>query len=62
MKNAAKLRDEWRALNVKINNQWNTHHNNTKAGRPSSDEWTKWITELMEYRDSIGAQLTALGQ
>ena len=55
MKNAIKLRDEWRSLNVQINSQLK------RAGKPLNElpdsEWKEWILELIKYRDSITVQI-----
>ena len=51
MKNNIKLRDEWRALNLQISSHLKS------AGKPLNEmpdsEWKNWITELMQYRDSL---------
>ena len=50
-KNSIKLRDEWRALNLQISSHLKS------AGKPLNEmpdsEWKNWITELMQYRDSL---------
>lgn len=51
MINDNKNREEWRALNVQINSQLK------RAGKPLSElpdsEWKTWITELIQYRDTL---------
>ena len=51
MTSSIKIRDEWRALNVEINQQLK------RAGKPLNEmpesEWKNWIIEKMEYRDSL---------
>ena len=50
-KNLRKLEDEWRALNLQISSHLKS------AGKPLNEmpdsEWKNWITELMQYRDSL---------
>lgn len=56
MKTKVKIREEWLALNVQINSQLK------RAGKPLNElpesEWKKWITELIQYRDSLTPQIS----
>ena len=51
-----KKREEWRALNVKINSHLK------RVGKPLSElpetEWKNWIIELIKYRDNLTSQLS----
>ena len=59
MKNVT-VRDEWRKLNLQISNQLRANGVCDHKGKivkslddmPQS-EWKEWITELINYRDSL---------
>lgn len=47
------LREEWRALNLKINSALKTTKQNTTAGYQPSEEYMNWIKSLMNRRDEL---------
>jgi len=52
-----KIRDEWRALNLKIAQHQKTIKQNSAAGQVFSSEYLKWLEDLTEYRDSLTNKL-----
>jgi hypothetical protein len=52
-KNTIVLREEWRALNIKINSTVKAMQTNMKAGYKPSEEFTLWLNQLMARRDEL---------
>ena len=54
-KNQILIREEWRNLNIQINQQLK------RVGKPLSEipesEWKSWITDLMKHRDELTSLL-----
>lgn len=48
-----KLREEWRALNIKISQHQKTIKTNSQCGQIFSDEYLNWINELIQRRDYL---------
>jgi len=53
MKNTIKIREEWRKLNLEIQNIQKVITLNTKAGQKFSEEYLQWVKEKIEYRDNL---------
>jgi len=51
------IRDEWRALNLKIAQHQKTIKQNSAAGQVFSSEYLKWLEDLTKYRDSLTNKL-----
>lgn len=47
------LREEWRALNLKINSLVKTTQQNMKAGYQPTEEFKEWLNQLMARRDEL---------
>ena len=52
-----KLRDQWRKLNLEINQIWNALNNNMKAGYKPSEEYMQWVNDKMKLRDELTLQI-----
>jgi hypothetical protein len=48
-----KLREEWRALNLKISQHQKTIKTNSASGQIFSDEYLTWVNELICRRDYL---------
>jgi len=53
MKNIIKIREEWRKLNLEIQQIQRVIALNTKAGQKFSEEYLQWVKEKIEYRDNL---------
>jgi regulator of replication initiation timing len=53
MKNKIKIREEWRKLNLEIQNIQKVITLNTKAGQKFSEEYLQWVKEKIQYRDNL---------
>jgi|LakMenE01Jun11ns_1017448.scaffolds.fasta_scaffold9110582_2 hypothetical protein len=53
MKNIIKIREEWRKLNLEIQQIQRVIALNTKAGQNFSEEYLQWVKEKIEYRDNL---------
>jgi hypothetical protein len=53
MTNTIKIREEWRKLNLEIQQIQKVIALNTKAGQKFSQEYLQWVKEKIEYRDSL---------
>jgi hypothetical protein len=53
MKNIIKIREEWRKLNLEIQQIQRVIALNTKAGQKFSEEYLQWVKEKIEYRDYL---------
>ena len=57
MKNNIKLREEWRELNLKITQIQKVISQNTKAGQVFTEEYLKWVNDLINRRDYLTTQI-----
>jgi len=57
MTNNIKLREEWRQLNLKITQIQRVITQNTKAGQVFSEEYLKWVNDLINRRDYLTTQI-----
>lgn len=52
-KNIIKIREEWRALNIKIAQHQKVIKQNSLCGQQFTKEYLNWLQDLIDYRDKL---------